>query len=193
MSVFFFSQIVVDLIAKRVLPVLLFCIITYFMIGLRLEADKFFIYLLSMFMVSLTAATITYAYSSIARVTAVGTLLSALTFVLSMVSVIQCQINFKSARLFSSLCSCLVDSSLLLVLCRSGCGGSSTSVCSGMDWRPSPLMSSGDSSSMSPTPQQTLGMYEDGLRSYSLYCIVLFFPPSPSLSLSPSLPITLSC
>ena len=133
MSVFFFSQIVVDLIAKRILPVLIFCIITYFMIGLRLQAHNFFIYLLTMFMVSVTAATITYAYSSIARVTAVGTLLSALTFVLSMVSVIQCQINFKSAHHFPSLYSCLAGSLLLLVLCRIGCAGSSTSVYSGMD------------------------------------------------------------
>lgn len=48
-----------------------------------------------MFMVSVTAASITYAYSSIARVTAVGTLLSALTFVLSMVGLSQRHINFK--------------------------------------------------------------------------------------------------
>lgn len=55
-------------------------------IGLQLEADKFFIFLLTLFMVSVASAAITYAFSSAARVTAVATLLSALTFVLSMVS-----------------------------------------------------------------------------------------------------------
>lgn len=83
-SVFFFSQVITDLIAKRIIPVLLFSIITYFMIGFQLEVDKFFIYLLTLFMVSTTAASVTYAFSSVARVTAVATLLSALTFVLSM-------------------------------------------------------------------------------------------------------------
>lgn len=142
---FFFSQIAIDLIAKRILPVLVFCIITYFMIGtntlstcqylapdfshednisyihvcwkvhvlfslvgLQLEAGKFFIYLLTMFMVSLTAASITYAYSSVARVTAVATLLSALTFVLSMVGLDQCLPLSLYPPLLSS---CLVGSS----------------------------------------------------------------------------------
>ena len=85
MSIFFLSQIVTDLIAKRILPVLLFSIITYFMLGLDLEPGKFFIFLLTLFLVSIAAAAITYTFSSIAKVTAVATLLSALTFVLSMV------------------------------------------------------------------------------------------------------------
>ena len=124
MSVFFFSQIFIDLIAKRILPVISYSIITYFMIGmhdmlilcvlhytctidqlqcgtlccvydiyyfpvgLRPEADKFFIFLLTLFMTSITAATITYVFSSVARVTAVATLLSAMTFVLSIVGLI---------------------------------------------------------------------------------------------------------
>ena len=84
-SVFFFSQIVTDLIAKRIIPVLLFSVITYFMIGFQLEATKFFIFLLTLFMVSITAASVTYSFSSLAKVTTVATLLSALTFVFSMV------------------------------------------------------------------------------------------------------------
>ena len=83
---FFLSQVVTDLIAKRIIPVLLFSVITYFMLGLDLEPGKFFIFLLTLFLVSISAASITYAFSSLAKVTAVATLLSALTFVLSMVS-----------------------------------------------------------------------------------------------------------
>jgi ATP-binding cassette subfamily G (WHITE) protein 2 len=84
-SVFFFSQVVTDLIAKRIAPVLLFSVITYFMLDLDREPEKFFIFLLTLFLVSISAAAITYTFSSIANVTAVATLLSALAFVLSMV------------------------------------------------------------------------------------------------------------
>ena len=52
------------------------------------KADKFFIFLLTLFMTSITAATITYVFSSVARVTTVATLLSAMTFVLSIVGLI---------------------------------------------------------------------------------------------------------
>jgi ATP-binding cassette subfamily G (WHITE) protein 2 len=83
-SVFFFSQVVTDLIAKRIAPVLLFSVITYFMLDLDREPEKFFIFLLTLFLVSISAAAITYAFSSIANVTPVATLLSALAFVLSM-------------------------------------------------------------------------------------------------------------
>ena len=84
-SVFFFSQVVTDLIAKRIAPVLLFSVITYFMLDLDREPEKFFIFLLTLFLISISAAAITYTFSSIANVTAVATLLSALAFVLSMV------------------------------------------------------------------------------------------------------------
>ena len=103
-SVFFFSQVVTDLIAKRIAPVLLFSVITYFMLDLDREPEKFFIFLLTLFLVSISAAAITYAFSSIANVTPVATLLSALAFVLSMVGPIPMSteyhhLSFLSLRL----------------------------------------------------------------------------------------------
>ena len=53
--------------------------------ALQPVASKFFIYLLTLFIVSTTSASIMYAYSPITSVTVVALLLSALTFVFSMV------------------------------------------------------------------------------------------------------------
>ena len=62
--------------------------------ALQLVVSKFFICLLTLFMISLSSASIMYAYSSLTSVTAVATLLSALTFVLSMVvTLIPCSIQ----------------------------------------------------------------------------------------------------
>jgi len=53
--------------------------------ALQPVASKFFIYLLTLFMVSTTSASIMYAYSSMTSVTVLALLLSALTFVFAMV------------------------------------------------------------------------------------------------------------
>ena len=99
--------------------------------ALQPVASKFFIYLLTLFMVSITSASIMYAYSSLTSVTVVALLLSALTFVFSMV---QCSTHIVELEnlhmhvvcVLPTLYSCLVDSSLLWTHFLFGCNGSST-------------------------------------------------------------------
>ena len=121
-SVFFFSQVITDLIAKRIIPVLLFSTITYYMIGFQSGIDKFSIYLLTLFMVSITStASVIYAFSAMTRAIAVAELFSALIFVISMVCLYSFKCNVSiivptpslSLSLTHSLSSCLVDSSFL--------------------------------------------------------------------------------
>lgn len=53
--------------------------------GFQVAADKFFIFLLTMFMVSLVSASLAFAISARIPVTGVANLLIAMTYVLSMV------------------------------------------------------------------------------------------------------------
>ena len=126
-SVFFFSQVIIDMIAKRIIPVLLFSTITYYMVGFQSGIDKFSIYLLTLFNVSITSTAIIYAFSAMTRAIAIAGLFSALTFVISMVCLYSFKCNVSiivptlslslplslTPSLFLTLSSCLVDSSFL--------------------------------------------------------------------------------
>ncbi|KAK7491867.1 hypothetical protein BaRGS_00016886 [Batillaria attramentaria] len=83
-SAFFVAKILCDVIPMRLLPVIIFSAIAYFMIGLQPGADHFFFFVLDMFLVALSASAIGFSISATVRIFAVANLLIALSFVFMM-------------------------------------------------------------------------------------------------------------
>ncbi|ELU14850.1 hypothetical protein CAPTEDRAFT_178643 [Capitella teleta] len=84
-SAFFLSKVISDLIPLRIVPVTAYAIITYFMAGFQIEAGKFFIYYLNLFLVTMTAASICFWTSCMSGIFAIANLLTILVFVLMLV------------------------------------------------------------------------------------------------------------
>lgn len=84
-SAYFISKIICDVIPMRMIPVILFSAITYFMLGLRLAVDNFFLYVLSLFLVSLSASGIAFFFSATVQIFAIANLCIALSYVFMMV------------------------------------------------------------------------------------------------------------
>ncbi|CAI8000347.1 Broad substrate specificity ATP-binding cassette transporter ABCG2 [Geodia barretti] len=85
-SAFFISKIATDLIPLRFLPNLLFTVIIYFMIGLQVKADKFFIFWLILTLVNVSAVSIAFFISAGVRNGEIANLLIILPFIFSLVS-----------------------------------------------------------------------------------------------------------
>lgn len=83
-SAYFLSKLLCDIIPMRLSPVMIFCVISYFMIGLRVGADYFFFFLLNLFMTTLAAAALGILLSASVRIFAVANLLIALCYVFMM-------------------------------------------------------------------------------------------------------------
>ena len=58
---------------------------SYHITGLRIEVDKFFVFALGLFLVSLAASSIAFFFSAVVRIFAVANLLIAMAFVVMMV------------------------------------------------------------------------------------------------------------
>ncbi|XP_021340344.1 ATP-binding cassette sub-family G member 2-like isoform X2 [Mizuhopecten yessoensis] len=84
-SAYFCSKIFCDVIPMRLIPVSIFAVITYFMIGLQMDVGKFFLYLLSLFLVTLSASGFAFFFSASVRIFAVANLCIALCYVFMMV------------------------------------------------------------------------------------------------------------
>jgi len=84
-SAYFLSKVFCDVIPMRIIPTFLFAVITYFMIGLLLDAGKFFIFFFTLVCIGTSAASIGFAISASVRVFAIANLLMALSFVFMMV------------------------------------------------------------------------------------------------------------
>ncbi|XP_036403155.1 broad substrate specificity ATP-binding cassette transporter ABCG2c [Megalops cyprinoides] len=84
-SVFFLSKVFADLVPNRILPVLVFSGIPYFMMGLKPEVDTFFLYCLTMSLVSLSAVSLAFLVSASVGSFAMANALIALPFVFMMV------------------------------------------------------------------------------------------------------------
>jgi ATP-binding cassette subfamily G (WHITE) protein 2 len=84
-SAFFLAKVFCDLIPLRIIPIAVFSVIVYFMIGFQVDVAKFFFFLLTLVLTSSTAAAIGFALSALVGLTAVANLLIALIFVLAMV------------------------------------------------------------------------------------------------------------
>ncbi|XP_033741263.1 broad substrate specificity ATP-binding cassette transporter ABCG2-like isoform X2 [Pecten maximus] len=84
-SSYFCSKIFCDVVPMRLIPVSIFAVITYFMIGLQVDVGKFFLYLLSLFLVTLSASGFAFFFSASVRIFAVANLCIALCYVFMMV------------------------------------------------------------------------------------------------------------
>lgn len=84
-SPYYFGKIVCDLLPLRLCPCLLFSTVVYWMMGFQAEADNFFIFVLTLVLTSFAATGVAFAMSSSTSQLSVATLLSALTFILSMI------------------------------------------------------------------------------------------------------------
>lgn len=83
-SAFFVAKIFSDMLPMRLIPLVFYVTITYFMVGFQLEVSKFFIYFLTLGLTSVSATSLAFAISARVSVTAVANLLIAMCFVLSM-------------------------------------------------------------------------------------------------------------
>ncbi|XP_069486639.1 broad substrate specificity ATP-binding cassette transporter ABCG2-like [Ambystoma mexicanum] len=84
-SAYFFSKVLCDLIPMRALPSMIFTCIIYFMIGFKLAAGAFFIFMLTLTMVSITAAAMGLAIATGQDVVAVANLLITICFVIMLI------------------------------------------------------------------------------------------------------------
>ncbi|KAJ8318279.1 hypothetical protein KUTeg_003370 [Tegillarca granosa] len=84
-SAYFFSKVVCDVIPMRFIPVSIFAVVVYFMLGLQMDVGKFFIFLLTLFMTTLAASGLAFFFSATVRIFAIANLCIALCYVFMMV------------------------------------------------------------------------------------------------------------
>uniref|UniRef100_A0A8C1Q4M7 ABC transporter domain-containing protein n=1 Tax=Cyprinus carpio TaxID=7962 RepID=A0A8C1Q4M7_CYPCA len=84
-SVYFLSKVFADLIPNRILPVFIFSAIPYFMMGLKPDMEAFFLYCLTMSMVSLSAVSLAFLVSASVGSFAMANILIAMPYVFMMV------------------------------------------------------------------------------------------------------------
>uniref|UniRef100_A0A672MV32 ATP-binding cassette sub-family G member 2-like n=1 Tax=Sinocyclocheilus grahami TaxID=75366 RepID=A0A672MV32_SINGR len=85
-SVYFLSKVFADLIPNRILPVFIFSAIPYFMMGLKPDVEAFFLYCVTMSMISLSAVSLAFLISASVGSFAMANILIALPYVVMMVS-----------------------------------------------------------------------------------------------------------
>ncbi|CAG2194902.1 ABCG2 [Mytilus edulis] len=83
-SAYFFSKIICDSLSMRLIPVFLFSVITYFMLGLTVDTEKFFLYALTLFMVAMTGTSIAFFFSACVTDFGMANVWIAVTYVLMM-------------------------------------------------------------------------------------------------------------
>ncbi|XP_050981640.1 broad substrate specificity ATP-binding cassette transporter ABCG2c isoform X1 [Labeo rohita] len=84
-SAYFLSKVFADLIPNRILPVFIFSAIPYFMMGLKPDVEAFFLYCVTMSMVSLAAVSLAFLVSATVGSFAMANILIALPYVVMMV------------------------------------------------------------------------------------------------------------
>uniref|UniRef100_A0A2C9JZH5 ABC transporter domain-containing protein n=1 Tax=Biomphalaria glabrata TaxID=6526 RepID=A0A2C9JZH5_BIOGL len=83
-SAYFLAKVFCDVIPLRMIPVILFSVIVYFMFGLRDGADHFFFFTLNMFLTAITASTLCFAISSSVKILGLANLFLAMCYVFMM-------------------------------------------------------------------------------------------------------------
>ena len=104
-SSFFISKVICDVIPLRLIPILLFASVSYFLVGFQATVNHFFIFVLTLFLISLAGASVCLLVSSSFANFAVANLFVSLPFVLMMVSFIEIVVKFSFPILF--LCQLL--------------------------------------------------------------------------------------
>ncbi|XP_038639130.1 broad substrate specificity ATP-binding cassette transporter ABCG2-like [Scyliorhinus canicula] len=84
-SAYFLSKILADVIPNRIIPVLCFAAISYFMMGLKQDAAHFFLFCLTLSLTSLSAVSLAFLVSASVNTFAVANALIAIPYVFMMV------------------------------------------------------------------------------------------------------------
>ncbi|KAJ8365137.1 hypothetical protein SKAU_G00139680 [Synaphobranchus kaupii] len=84
-SVYFLSKVFADLLPNRILPIFIFSSISYYMMGLKPNAAAFFLFALTMSLVSLAAVALAFLVSASVASFAMANILIALPYVFMMV------------------------------------------------------------------------------------------------------------
>ncbi|CAD5118409.1 DgyrCDS7118 [Dimorphilus gyrociliatus] len=84
-SSYFFSKIISDILPLRIVPTIVFLVITYWMVGFQKSADGFFYFLLICLLVTFAASSLCFFYSASVGVFSVAQMLIAITFVVMMI------------------------------------------------------------------------------------------------------------
>jgi ATP-binding cassette subfamily G (WHITE) protein 2 len=84
-SAYFVSKVLCDLIPMRIIPLTCYCIIVYFMTGLQMQAGKFFLFYLDLFLVTMCSSAIAFTVSATVGVFAIANLLCVLIFIIMMI------------------------------------------------------------------------------------------------------------
>ncbi|XP_052071138.1 broad substrate specificity ATP-binding cassette transporter ABCG2-like [Mytilus californianus] len=84
-SAYFFSKIICDSLPMRLIPVFLFSVTTHFMLGLRSEEGKFFLYGLTLLMVAMSGTSIAFFFSACVTDLGLANVLIAVTYVFMMI------------------------------------------------------------------------------------------------------------
>ncbi|UJR24857.1 hypothetical protein I4U23_006226 [Adineta vaga] len=84
-STFFFAKLICDLLPMRLIPSIIFSIITYFMTGFQVSINRFLIYLLTIFISTVFGSAICFFVASFIPIFVVSLIVVVFIFVLMMV------------------------------------------------------------------------------------------------------------
>jgi ATP-binding cassette subfamily G (WHITE) protein 2 len=84
-SAYFFAKLFCDIIPQRFFPIVLFAIISYFLIGFQMSVSHFLFYLLNISLTSLAGVSVALLFSVTTRQHSIGTVLTALVWTCMMV------------------------------------------------------------------------------------------------------------
>ncbi|XP_043912558.1 broad substrate specificity ATP-binding cassette transporter ABCG2-like [Protopterus annectens] len=84
-SVYFLSKVFADLIPNRIIPMMVFSGISYFMMGLKANAESFFLYAITLSLTSLAAVSMAFLVSASVSTFSLANVLIALPYVFMMV------------------------------------------------------------------------------------------------------------
>lgn len=81
-SVYFLSKVLFDLIPLRIFPLSIFCVISYFLMGLVSSSEGFFIFFLTLFLTTIIAAALTFVISAFIGILAIANILVGLSYII---------------------------------------------------------------------------------------------------------------
>ncbi|ELU05928.1 hypothetical protein CAPTEDRAFT_106482 [Capitella teleta] len=84
-SCYFLSKMLFDIVPLRLLPTTVFICITYFMIGFQLDVENFFMFYLTIVLLTFTAACIAFFASTVTREFLIAQLVCILIVIISMI------------------------------------------------------------------------------------------------------------
>jgi len=84
-SAYYLAKLLCDIIPLRIIPLIAFSVISYFMVGLQMNVNKFFIFFLNLFLTNMAASGMGFVISASVRVFAIANLFVSLAYIVMMV------------------------------------------------------------------------------------------------------------